>query len=245
MMPERLSPLRAIGLVLALAAFVCLILLGNWQVRRLHWKQDLLATVSARLQAPPVPLAEIEALAAEGGNIEYRPVTVSGRFEHDGERHFFATFEGQSGYYVYTPLRLADGRAVFVNRGFVPFDMKAVETRGEGQVEGTVTITGLARARLSEKPSFLVPENDVPQNIFYWKDLDSMTASAGLDAQKVLPFFIDADDAPNPGGLPAGGVTRISFPNNHLQYAITWYGLAAVLAIGVAVLVFKGRRRDD
>nr|WP_272211849.1 SURF1 family protein [Marinicella sp. W31]MDC2877738.1 SURF1 family protein [Marinicella sp. W31] len=244
-MPKRLSPASVIGLILALAAFVCLILLGNWQVSRLHWKENLLATVDARLQEPPVSLAEIEALSAQGTNIEYRPVTVTGQFEHRGERHFFATFEGQSGYYVYTPLRLADERAVLVNRGFVPFDMKAAETRGEGQVGGAVTVTGLARERLSQKPSFLVPENDLAQNIFYWKDIDAMTASAGLDREKVLSFFIDADDAPNPGGLPAGGVTRISFPNNHLQYAITWYGLAAVLAIGVAVLVFKGRRRDD
>ncbi|TNB47859.1 SURF1 family protein [Martelella lutilitoris] len=245
-MPERrLSPLGVIGLGLALIAFVCLILLGNWQVRRLHWKEGLLATIEARLASPPVPLADIETMAGDGADIRYRPVTVTGTFDHDRERHYFATFEGLSGYYVYTPLRLEDGRIVFVNRGFVPFDRKNAATRAEGQVEGPVTIAGLSRERLPEKPSFLVPENDLSKNIFYWKDLDAMAASAGLGAETVLPFFIDAGDAANPGGLPVGGVTRISFPNNHLQYAITWYGLAAVLAIGIGVLVIRRRRNRD
>lgn len=242
-MPRRKTLVRVLGLALAALAFVTLISLGNWQVRRLHWKEALLASVEQQLQAPPITLAEAEALPRS--EIEYRPIEVTGRFEHDRERHFFATYQGQSGYYVYTPLRLADGRAVFVNRGFVPFDMKDAATRQEGQVTGTVTVTGLARDRLDEKPSFAVPENDIAQNIFYWKDIDAMAQSTGLSAGEVVPFFVDADDAPNPGGLPVGGVTRISFPNDHLQYAITWYGLAAVLAVIVGLLAWRGRRKHD
>ena len=242
-MPERKSLVQVVGLVLAALAFVTLISLGNWQVRRLHWKEALLASVEQQLQAPPITLAEAEVLPRS--EIEYRPIVVTGRFEHDRERHFFATYQGQSGYYVYTPLRLADGRAIFVNRGFVPFDMKDAATRQEGQVTGTVTVTGLARDRLDEKPSFAVPENDIAQNIFYWKDIDAMARSTGLSAGEVVPFFVDADDAPNPGGLPVGGVTRISFPNDHLQYAITWYGLAATLAIIVGLLAYRGWRKND
>ncbi len=57
-----------------------------------------------------------------------------------------------------------------------------------------------------------------------------MGTSAGLPSlDEVVPFFIDADNKPNPGGLPIGGVTIIDFPNNHLQYAVTWYGLALAL----------------
>lgn len=242
-MPRRKALVQIVGLVLAALAFVTLISLGNWQVRRLHWKEALLASVEQQLQAPPITLAEAEALPRS--EIEYRPIEVTGRFEHDRERHFFATYQGQSGYYVYTPLRLADGRAIFVNRGFVPFDMKDAATRQEGQVTGAVTVTGLARDRLDEKPSFAVPENDIAQNIFYWKDIDAMAQSTGLSPDEVVPFFIDADDAPNPGGLPVGGVTRISFPNDHLQYAVTWYGLAAVLAVIVGLLAYRGWRKHD
>ena len=229
------------GLVLLPAAFAVLISLGTWQVNRLHWKEDLLAAIEERSTAQPAGLEMIESLLASGEPIDYRAARASGRFINDRERHFFATFEGQSGYYVYTPLELDDGRLLFVNRGFVPYDRKEASTRPQSLVEGEQTITGLARARLEEKPSFMVPENDEPANIFYWKDLDRMAASAGLPAESVLPFFLDADATPVPGGLPRGGVTVIDLPNSHLQYAITWYGLALAL-LGVALFGWLKRK---
>lgn len=225
---------------LALAAFAVLIALGNWQVRRLAWKEGLIDRIAERMASAPMPLADVEARFAGTGDVDYLPAMASGTFEHGREQFFFATHQGASGYYVYTPLRLADGRALFVNRGFVPFDRKDPGTREEGQTAGVVTVTGLARNPLAEKPGGVF-ENDVAANIYYWKDLAAMTAGAGLEPGRVLPFFLDADDAPNPGGLPVGGVTLVSLPNNHLQYAITWYGLAVALA-GVWI-AFVLRRR--
>lgn len=228
--------------ILGLAAFAVLIALGTWQVQRLHWKEGLLATIDARIHSEPRPLAEIEALYASAGDADYRPVTATGTFRHDGERHFLATWKGKAGFFVYTPLELADGRFVLVNRGFVPYDLKDPAGRAEGQVEGEVTVTGLARNPLPQKPSSLVPDNDPAKNVFYWKDRDAMAASAGLPAQaEIVPVFIDAGDAPNPGGFPVGGVTLIDLPNSHLQYAITWYGLAAAL-VGVLGVWFWRRR---
>lgn len=233
------------GLLVALilAAFAALLALGTWQVQRLHWKEGLLAAIDERTHAQPASLAEIERRFAETGDVDYWRVTVSGRFLNDDERHFFTTWQGDSGFNVYTPLQLDDGRYLLVNRGFVPFDRKDPATRREGQVEGRVEITGLARNPIPEKPSFLVPENDPAKNIFYWKDLSAMAATSGLPADaQVLPFFVDAGPAPNPGGLPVGGVTIIDLPNSHLQYAFTWYGLAAAL-LAVSVLWFVRRRR--
>jgi surfeit locus 1 family protein len=219
--------------VLGLAALAILIALGTWQVQRLHWKEDLLATIDTRIHSSPLPLSGIEVQYRTTRDVDYTPVTATGIFRHDGERHFLATWKGQSGFFVYTPLALADGRFVFVNRGFVPYDLKDPSRRAEGQVEGEVTITGLARNPLQEKPSSLVPDNDPAKNIFYWKDRDAMAASAGLGAQaEIVPVFIDADATPNPGGYPLGGVTLIDLPNNHLQYAVTWYGIALTL-VGV------------
>lgn len=221
----------ALLVLLGLAAFAALLALGTWQVQRLHWKEGLLATIDARVASPPRPLADIEMLLADTDDVDYRPVAVAGTFRHEGERHFFATHKGQSGYFVYTPLALDDGRLVFVNRGFVPFDRKDPATRAEGQVAGRQEVAGLARNRLDAKPNSFMPDNDTAGNVFYWKDLDAMAASAGVGAPgDYLPFFIDAGDAPNPGGLPVGGVTLIDLPNSHLQYAVTWYGLAAALA---------------
>lgn len=229
------------GLLLLPAAFAVLISLGTWQVKRLYWKEALLAAIEQRSTAQPADLEMIESLLGSGEPIDYRAARASGRFLNDRERHFFATFEGQSGYYVYTPLELDDGRLLFVNRGFVPYDRKEPSTRPQSLQEGMQTITGLARSRLQEKPSFMVPDNDEAANIFYWKDLDRMTLSAGLPADKVLPFFLDADSTPVPGGLPRGGVTVIDLPNSHLQYAITWYGLALAL-LGVAVVGWLKRK---
>nr|WP_204333517.1 SURF1 family protein [Rhizobium leguminosarum] len=225
--------------ILVLIALAILISLGTWQVERLHWKEGLIADIAARQAASPVPLADIEAMAAAGGDIEYRKVTASGRYINNKERHFFATWRGQTGYYIYTPLELADGRILFVNRGFVPYDNKEPEMRMQGQLTGEQTVTGLAREKLPGKPSWVVPDNDVAKNIFYWKDLDVMAGSVGLEKARVIPFFVDADSTPNPAGLPIGGVTQVDLPNDHLQYAFTWYGLAAVLLVVVAISWFR------
>ncbi|WP_373683227.1 SURF1 family protein [Rhizobium leguminosarum] len=236
-LPRRRLPV--ITGILVLIALAILISLGTWQVERLHWKEGLLADIAARQVAAPVPLADIEAMAAGGGDIEYRKVTATGRYINNKERHFFATWRGQTGFYVYTPLELADGRALLVNRGFVPYENKEPEMRMQGQLTDQQTVTGLAREKLPGKPSWVVPDNDVAKNIFYWKDLDVMAESVGLEKARVIPFFVDADSTPNPAGLPIGGVTQVDLPNDHLQYAFTWYGLAAVLVAVVAISWFR------
>ncbi len=224
---------------LVLLALAILLGLGTWQVKRLYWKEALIADIEERRSASPVPLSDIEAIAKSGGDIEYRTVSLSGTFDHARERHFFATHQGQTGYYIYTPLTLADGRILFVNRGFVPFEMKEPAKRPNGQVAGEVTITGLSRAPLVAKPSSLLPDNDIAKNIFYWKNLAAMASSADIPPDRLVHLFVDADTAPNPGGWPQGGVTLIDLPNNHLQYAITWYGLAAALVIVAGFAYFR------
>ena len=221
--------------LLALAALIVLLGLGTWQVQRLAWKENLIATIDARLAMQPVPLDQALASGKSIAEQEYVPVTVEGVFRHESERHFFATHEGATGYFVYTPLQRDKGDWVFVNRGFVPFELKEPSKRAAGQVSGRVTVTGLLRAALAEKPSSMVPDNDPAKNIFYWKDIRAMADTAGLPPNpEILGLFIDADRAPNPGGWPVGGVTLIDLPNNHLQYAITWYGIAAGL-VGVYI----------
>lgn len=236
---------RLLALGFGLIAFLILVSLGTWQVQRLHWKEGLLQTIDQRIHSAPLPLSDVERQFASNGDVEYVPVKVTGTFLHEGERHFFATWDGQSGFDVYTPLRLDDGRFVLVNRGFVPYDLKEAAKRQRGQIAGPVTVTGLARNPLPAKPSRMLPDNDPAKNIFYWKDRDVMAATAGLPAgAPLVPIFIDADNTPNPGGLPVGGVTIIDLPNNHLQYAFTWYGLAAALVGVLAVWLRRSTKSD-
>lgn len=224
-------------------AILMLVALGTWQVERLRWKEALIAMIDLRVSADPLPLDAIEAKFAAESDVDYWPVRASGVFLHQSERHFLATHDGRSGFFVYSPLGLDDGRFVFVNRGFVPYELKDAGTRAAGQVAGRVTVRGLARNPLHDKPSFIVPDNDEGGNIFFWKDLEAMARTAGLPAgAEVLPFFIDAGAAAVPGGWPFGGVTRVDLPNNHLQYAVTWYGLAAALAAVLALFLRRSGR---
>ncbi len=228
-----------------LAGLVFLIGLGSWQMKRLAWKESLIARVETNLHGKPSTVREIEAIRKDNGDIEYLPVKVRGRFLHQFEQYYFATHNGASGWFVFTPLERQDGSLVFVNRGYVPPNGKDPATRRKGQIEGQVEIVGLARSAPSEKPNSLVPDNDLEQNIYYWKSISQMTRQTGLKMQKTfVRFFIDADNTANPGGYPLGGVTKVTFLNNHLQYGLTWYGLAVALLVVGGLLMFK-RQPDE
>ncbi len=215
-----------------LAGTVFLSALGMWQVQRLQWKEALIAEVEARRLSEPVSLDEMEIRWSNEQDVDYWPVSVTGNFDHSAEQYFYTTHKGRVGWNIYTPMTLADGRTIFVNRGFVPNELRSPQLREAGQVAGEVELTGLARNPLSEKPNRFIPDNDIEENIFYWKDMGQMALSARLEADSLVPFFVDANESAMSGNWPQGGTTLISFPNNHLQYAITWFGLALAL-VGV------------
>ncbi len=221
-------------------AFLVLLGLGTWQVERLFWKQGLIAQRHAAVTAPPIDLPpSLEAAQP----LEYHRVHVTGRFANDRELYLGATSpEGRAGYQVITPLRLADGRSVLVNRGFIPQDRKAPESRAAGELDGDVSVTGLLRLPPSGKPHWFIPANNAERNYWLYVDVPAMAAAAHLD--RVLPFYIDADAAPNPGGLPVGGQTLLDLPNDHLQYAFTWYALAAGLAV-IYILFIRRRAQGE
>lgn len=234
----------AVLLTFVLPAFVLLLLLGNWQLNRLAWKEGLLATIEARMARSPEAIGDVLAEWERSGDVDYLPVRADGVFRHEAEQHFLATHEGQSGWYVYAPFQLAGGPTVIVNRGFVAYDMKDPAKRSWQPVQGNVSITGFARNPLSEKPGQLVPDNEPADRIWYWKDFSGMAGAMGLDETTLVPFFVDVATTNGqvaPG--PVGGVTRVSLPNNHLQYAVTWFGLAAALLAVAGVFLWRLFRR--
>ena len=227
---SRLLPAAAASIV----AFVCLSL-GVWQLERLEWKTNLIAERQAAIKAAPVP---VPSTFEEANRLEFHPVIAEGVFLNDKEIYLGAASPagGEPGLQVLTPLRLADGRIVFINRGYIPSALKNPEKRGAGQLAGAVRLTGLLRLPKG-RPGWLVPDNRPDLNYWFWVDLPAMEAATGLS--NVAPFYIDADATPNPGGWPKGGVTPIDLPNDHLQYAITWFALAAA-----AVVVYVVWRRQ-
>ncbi len=227
---ERSKTRRLSSLLLGLAWGVCvavLLALGVWQLERRVWKLDLIDRVEQRVHAAAVPMPGLASWSAVNrSEDEYRRVIASGRFLNDRETLVQAlTVEGP-GYWVVTPLETTDHTIVLINRGFVPVDRRNPATRAEGNPMEPVAVTGLLR--ISEPGGGFLRKNDPATNRWYSRDVGAIAAARGLP--QVAPFFIDADATPNPGGWPRGGLTVISFPNNHLVYALTWFSLATMLA---------------
>ncbi|MBU4612493.1 SURF1 family protein [Achromobacter sp. GG226] len=237
--PRRAGVLAAWAIV-ALAVFAYLISLGIWQVERRAWKLDLIDRVESRIHAAPAPLpSPADWPRVNRDDDEYRRVTAAGEYLHAEEALVQATTALGAGFWVLTPLRQADGSIVFVNRGFVPSDRTRPETRRANQPEGTVQVTGLLR--IPEPGGGFLRKNDPVANAWYSRDVAAIGESRGLAS--VAPFFVDAE-WPRPPAMgdvrepdyPVGGLTVVAFNNHHTIYAITWFGLAMMLALGAGLL---------
>ncbi|QVQ26461.1 SURF1 family protein [Achromobacter deleyi] len=239
--PRSKTTLVILGLVAA-AVFAGLCALGTWQVQRLAWKRALIAQVDQRAHAPATPApARNEWPGLTSDNAEYRHVAASGTYQFDRQTLVQAATELGSGYWVMTPLQLPDGGTVLVNRGFVLPEWRKSQT-STAQPPAEARVTGLLR--MGEPGSGFLRNNDPASNLWYSRDLQAIAAARGLT--DVAPYFIDADAASSAGRDPArepvGGLTVLTFPNNHLVYAITWYALALMVIVGVVIFVREEKR---
>jgi surfeit locus 1 family protein len=230
---------------LSLLALAVLISLGNWQMQRLAWKEDLIARASERAKLPPAHLPGPDRWSeAHWRQAEYRTFAAAGRFRHDYEVQVYTvlsdakgTYSG-AGYWVLTPLELADKSYVIVNRGFVPLDRKSPATRKDGQIEGETSVLGLLRA--PEETNYFTPANDPAKGAWYSRKPEEIARAFNL--KNVAPFLLDATVSFQAGQLPQPNETKLTFTNNHLGYALTWYGLACTLA-GVFFVFARQRLR--
>ena len=225
------------GLTIACAIlFAILCGLGVWQLERLQWKLALIARVNSHITAAPLPLDEI--LAMDGDEAQYRRVSLDGRFDHTREAYVFTTDEGAAVFHVLTPFTTDDGKVLMVDRGEVPKEKLDPATRAAGNVEGDVHVTGVWR--VPDPPGAFTPPPDRDHRIWFARDLAAIAAADHLSL--TAPVVIEADAAANPGGWPRGGRTVVSFRNQHLSYAVTWFGLAlCLLGVWLAYHISKGR----
>ena len=218
----RLRPLL-VPAIFTLLAGALLVGLGLWQLHRLAWKEAIIARIEARTKAPPQALPPTAAWTQlRPDDYEYRRVSFDGTFRNDKETLVFRSAADGPGYLVLTPLALQNGGTVLVNRGFVPDELKDKATRPAGEPSGPVHVTGLMRQ--PEPRNLFTPADDPAKSQFFTRDPQLIAAHLGLiDA---APFTVDADVTANPGGWPRGGATELAIPNNHFEYALTWFGLA-------------------
>lgn len=231
---RRLWPLVVLGALM----FAVFSALGVWQLQRLAWKRALIAQVEQHLAAEPVAAPAPEQARALGNADAYRRVQVRGEFAHRLETCTLAVTEYGSGCWVMTPLRTEAGWWLLVNRGFVPLKQKSAAARPQGQVQGMVTVTGLLR--LSEPKGGFLRSNQASQERWYSRDVAAIAAARGLAAGEVAPYFIDAET--QAAGGPKAGLTVVRFNNNHLAYALTWFGMALGVLVA-ARLVWRHQRR--
>ncbi|MCW5737065.1 MAG: SURF1 family protein [Enhydrobacter sp.] len=225
----KLRPLRWPTIIM-LPIVVLSLSLALWQMERRAWKRDILDRIATNQAAAPLSLDAL--LKGDPLRFEYGRVKLSGTFLHDKEFYLAArSLKSKVGMQVVTPLRADDGAIVLIERGWIPSDKKEPEKRAAGQLPGKVELTGIVR-RSQIKRQF-APDNDPARNFWFHVDVPLMRRMAGGEPDaKLDSFFLDADATPNPGGVPVGGQTRLDIPNDHLQYAITWF-LVALAGVGV------------
>ena len=214
---------------------VILCCLGTWQVKRLAWKTGLIAAVEERVDSAPISLAELMALPPQ--DREYQPVRI--RLDGVGTRlaHVAGSYDGVPGFYVFSLVQLPDGGELPVNHGFVPQDERS-EAYG---LQGITELTGLYRQSepLHGIAKWVAAPADNETGTFYARDPEGLLAWLfGDTPPEEGAFYLSRTDNAGPDARPRGGTTRITFANNHLGYAITWYGLALAL-IGVYVVLMR------
>jgi surfeit locus 1 family protein len=228
-------------LIAALVGTAILVTLGIWQVQRLQWKEALLAQLDANAAAAPIDLATAVKQAEEGRDMEFVRVSFPAQFRHEGWMKMISTYERGQGWTIITPAVTPDGWAVIVDRGRLPGQLVDQFDKPEGEV----TVDGVIRTHKAGA-GYFDPANDPKANLWYWWDVPAMLAASGVpEGAKPVPFAVQLLPASGTGGFPKPEEPKAKLANNHLGYAITWFGLAATL-LGVAgfyVYDLRKRRR--
>ncbi len=226
---------RATMLSAAIAAVLGIVVLcglGAWQLQRLQWKEALLADIAGKLARPAIPFTSVP----PGNAADFTKVTAAGTYLPGESRFVMATSEGGAGWQVVTPLVMDNNHVLLVDRGTIP-DKDLPVFRSENPA-GPVEITGILRLR-RDGPGAFTPANDVSGNRWYWWDVPAMLASIELP-QGANPVAVVIQLLPDPSGppLPKPRPPSANLANNHLGYALTWFGFAAILAV-IAMLFIR------
>jgi cytochrome oxidase assembly protein ShyY1 len=218
--------------------------LGVWQLHRKVWKENLIAAMTSRLNAPPEPLppsSQWDKLTQDKD--EFRRVSFSAQFAPGQQALVYTpgsalrTDIKGPGYFIFAPAKLPDGTVIVVDRGFVPMDRKDALAPASAAIE-TVQVVGVLR--WPEERSVFTPSSDSKSNVWFSRDPMSMSEQNHWEA--TAPFYVDQEGPVPASGLPKPGKLEVHLRDDHLQYAITWFGLAAGL-IGVYGWWLFGRVR--
>ena len=219
--------------------------LGIWQIERRAEKHALIAALDERLAAAPVPLP---ASSTWGGLTpsadEFRRVTLSTSAIASaqdatvyGSGSAVRTDVSGQGLWIFTPVRLPSGETVVIDRGFVS---DADRERFAADASGVPPSGIVGYLRFPETGGWMMPAADHTKRLWFTRDINDMAQALGWG--QVAPFYIDMEGPVPQSGLPKPGPLKPQLPDDHLQYAITWFGLSAAIAIAFLVWL-RGSRK--
>jgi len=222
-------------------AFAILCGLGMWQVQRLHWKEGILAKIAALQAAPPMPINQALTGGPLGPEIDFTRVEADcPEIETTPFVKLFTVYNARPGFRVITACALSGARyrTILVDRGFIDQNQAASLTPGQGHALTTPIVGVLRRGDLR---NFMTPQNQPSQGLFYWREIAAMARS--LNAPDPAPTYLMLERPAPDSGAPTPAAVPVDIPNNHLGYALTWFGLAATL-LGVYLASFWRRLND-
>ncbi len=230
-----------IGLTIAtVIAFICLIALGVWQLQRLKWKETLLANIASAEAAPAKPIEPVLDGLANGHNVDFTRVKVTCRgLAHAPTVELYALRNSEIGSRLISNCFVVNAyyRSILVDRGFVP-DTVTARPPVDATDPAQVVLVGVLRE--PERGNFMTPPNKPDR--WFLHDAKAMGKALNAD-QPIAPVFLMAESSSNPDfkALEAAPFP-IDIPNRHLEYALTWFGLAGALAGVYGAAVFKKMR---
>lgn len=218
-----------VPMMIGLVGASILIGLGTWQVQRLAWKEGILSTIDARISAPPVAVPAAPDPEAD----KYLPVATEGVLSGPELHVLVGAKQLGAGYRLIQPLLTDGGRRIMVDRGLIPLEAKEAERE-----RGPVRVIG--NLHWPDEINSSTPERDEGRRIWFARDVPAMAAA--LNTEPVL--LVVREQLAGPGGdITALPVDTASISNNHLQYAITWFSLAAIWLVMTGYLIWRVTRR--
>lgn len=214
-------------LIFGIAGVGILVSLGTWQVRRLAWKEGILAEIEGRIAADPVALPA----NPDPERDRYLAVRVAGTLEPRELHVLVSTRDYGAGYRIISPFVTGDGRRILIDRGFVP-TAAADQPRQSGAMENTGNL------HWPEEIDSFTPAPEPDKNIWFARDVPALAQALDTD-----PVLLVARSQTDPQVTPLP-VTTVGIPNDHLQYAVTWFGLALVWAAMTIYFLWRTRARS-
>ena len=211
-------------ILIGVAGVAVLVSLGTWQMQRLTWKEGVLAEIAARITAEPVAVP-----AAPDPEVDrYLPVIAQGEIADAAIRVLVSTREDGAGYRIISPFDMGD-RTLLIDRGFIPAE-DPVPGGGPAEVAGNL--------HWPDEVNRSTPENDLMGNIWFARDVAAMAAHLGTEPVLIIAREVTPGYGPRPMPVGPEGI-----PNDHLEYAVTWFSLAMIWFVMTLYLLWRIRQK--